>query len=88
MMGKEAVFKRILFVVAVLGLLVFHIFLRFRTFYLPHFIGDQGAYVATAMKLDNEGFKGYNLQWVGIKRTKDFLLTAFFTRRRIKRVHL
>ena len=77
-MGKEAVFKRILFVVAVLGLLVFHIFLRFRTFYLPHFIGDQGAYVATAMKLDNEGFKGYNLQWVGIKRTKDFLLTAFF----------
>jgi len=47
-------------------LLVFAIFLRSGTFFTSHNSDDQVYYHAAAMKLDREGFKGYNLQNVGL----------------------
>ena len=38
--------------------------LRFNTFWLPHWKGDQNQYIALAMKLDEQGFNGYNLREV------------------------
>ena len=38
--------------------------LRVNAFWLPHWKGDQNHYVALAMKLDEQGLKGYNLREV------------------------
>ena len=43
-------------------LLAVHLTLRFDTFWLSHYPGDQNQYVGLAMKLQEQGMKGYNLR--------------------------
>ena len=45
-----------------LALLVFHLYLRYNTFWLSHMAGDQQQYVGLAMKLEKFGFGGYSLR--------------------------
>lgn len=68
----------IVFVILVLILILFNLSLRFHSLYLPHFTGDQRAYLGTAVKLDKVGIKGYNLKDIGLLISKDMTLAVFY----------
>jgi len=51
---------------AVSAVLLFAFCLRRDAFWLPHWKGDQSHYAVLAMKLDKQGFAGYNLREVNI----------------------
>ncbi|MFA6636814.1 MAG: phospholipid carrier-dependent glycosyltransferase [Candidatus Omnitrophota bacterium] len=49
------------------GVLVFALYLRRYTFWLPHWKGDQSHYITLAMKLDKLGFDQFNLRGVELR---------------------
>jgi hypothetical protein len=49
------------------GLLVFALYARRYTFWLPHWKGDQNHYISLAMKLDQLGFDHFNLRGVNVR---------------------
>jgi len=63
--------KRILYPCILVLLLIFSFFLRYPSFYLPHNNGDQIHYLSLAMKIEERGFKGYNLKDVNIQKSSN-----------------
>ena len=61
-LGKKTV------LLAFILILLFSFFVRSFSFFLQHWQGDQSQYVALAMKLKEQGLRGYNLTQMEIRR--------------------
>ena len=55
-----------------LGLLATSLYIRKDVFLTPHLRGDQRLYIATAMKLANDGIRGYTLRGTDLQIEDDF----------------
>lgn len=60
--------KGIILTMAVLLILMFAFLVRMNTFWLPHWRGDQNQYLSLAMKIDELGFKVYNLRGIAVNQ--------------------
>jgi len=60
-------YKKILIPLFLLLLILFHLSLRYNTFWLSHVRGDQVQYVGLAMKIDKFGFDGYSLRGIDLR---------------------
>ena len=63
--------KKVLIPLSIFILLVVHLALRYNTFWLSHFRGDQNHYTGLAMKLQELGFDDYNLRGIDMMPSDD-----------------
>jgi 4-amino-4-deoxy-L-arabinose transferase-like glycosyltransferase len=59
--------KKVLAAAILIGIILFSVYLRHHTFWLPHWKGDQNQYLALALKLEKVGFNHFNLRGVDSK---------------------
>ncbi|MBN1868976.1 MAG: glycosyltransferase family 39 protein [Candidatus Omnitrophica bacterium] len=60
-------YKIILLPLSLSFVLIIHFALRFNTFWLAHYRGDQNQYTGLAMKIQHFGMKGYTLRGIDVK---------------------
>ena len=70
--GRTRRLTRAMTLLIALGLLTVSLYIRKDVFLTPHLRGDQRFYIATAMKLANDGIRGYTVRGTDIRMQDDF----------------
>lgn len=69
--GLPILRKRSTFLI-ILALICFSLSIRTETYLMPHIRGDQSQYISTAMKLEQEGIKGYSMRGIDMVEIDKF----------------
>jgi len=72
-MHKQYLLKKEFFKICLAGVLLINLFLWSKTFFAHHDIGDEQTYVGVAMKIDQFGFKEYNIRRINTEKKGELL---------------